>query len=77
MMKNWKPPLFFSGALVMAACVLENGMASTEYQESWGPDVRSDLPELSVQDTMGKSLSLQDIAGPSGTLIFVVRSSSW
>ena len=76
-MKNWKSPLAFGGAVVIAACVLESGMASAEYQEAWGPEIGSDLPELSVRDSESNDLSLQEVAGTAGTLIFVVRSSNW
>ena len=50
----------------------------SEYEENWGPDVGSSLPELSVKDTEGEDRSIEDLVGDKqGLLIFFVRTTNW
>ena len=60
--------LFFSGSFVVAS----------DYQDEWGPEVGSELPELSVKDVEGKDRTLEDLIGDEkGIVLFFVRTSNW
>lgn len=63
---------------VTVLLVLTGAVLGDEFEESWGPDVGSDFPELAVKDTEGKDRSVDDLRGESkGLLIFFVRTSNW
>lgn len=60
--------LFLAAASVMAA----------DFQDEWGPEVGSELPELTVKDTEGKDRTLEDLTGDNkGIVLFFVRTSNW
>ena len=64
----------FVGALLL----LTSAVLGEEYQDNWGPDVGSELPELAVKDTEGKDRTVGDLRGESkGLLIFFARTSNW
>ncbi len=55
-----------------------SAVLSEEYQDNWGPDVGSELPDLAVKDTEGSDRTVDDLRGESkGLLIFFVRTSNW
>ena len=62
----------------VAALLLTSAMLGEEYQDTWGPDIGSELPDLVVKDTEGNDRSVDDLRGESkGLLIFFVRTSNW
>ncbi|MCY3541572.1 MAG: hypothetical protein OXH31_06660 [Gammaproteobacteria bacterium] len=63
---------------VVALLLFAGAIVGEEYQDTWGPDVGSDLPELTVKDTEGNDRTVVDLRGESkGLLIFFVRTSDW
>ena len=66
----WLMAMLFSGT-VLAADTPES------YADQWGPAVGVPLPLLDAPDQLGTTRSLADLAGPSGMLLFVVRSADW
>ena len=71
-MKITKFPLV--AALVLLTCAV----LGEEYQDTWGPEIGSELPDLAVKDTDGKDRTLDDLRGESkGLLIFFARTSNW
>ena len=63
---------------VVALLLFAGAVLSEEYQDTWGPDIGSDVPDLSVKDTEGNDQSIDDLRGESkGLLIFFVRTSDW
>lgn len=70
---NIKKFLFVVATLLFTGAVL-----GEENQETWGPDVGSDLPGLAVKDTEGNDRTVDDLRGESkGLLIFFIKSSDW
>ena len=62
----------------VAALLLTSAVLGEEYQDTWGPDVGTDFPDLEVKDTEGNDRSVEDLRGESqGLLIFFVRTSDW
>lgn len=62
----------------VAALLLTSAVLGEEYQENWGPDVGSELPDLAVKDTEGNDRTVDDLRGESkGLLIFFARTSNW
>ncbi|MXW53947.1 MAG: redoxin domain-containing protein, partial [Gammaproteobacteria bacterium] len=48
------------------------------FQDEWGPEVGSELPELTVKDTEGNDRTLEDLTGDNkGIVLFFVRTSNW
>lgn len=65
-------------AFVGALLFLTSAVFGEEYQDNWGPDVGSELPEIAVKDTEGKDRTVDDLRGESkGLLIFFARTSNW
>lgn len=63
---------------VVAALLLSSAISGEEYQDTWGPEVGTDFPDLEVKDTEGNDRSVDDLRGESkGLLIFFVRTSDW
>ena len=63
---------------VAALLLLTGAVLGEEYQDTWGPDVGTDFPDLVVKDTDGDDRSVDDLRGDSkGLLIFFVRTSNW
>ena len=63
---------------VVAALLLASAISGEEYQDTWGPEVGTDFPDLEVKDTEGNDRSVDDLRGESkGLLIFFVRTSDW
>lgn len=63
---------------VTVLLLLTGAVFSEDYQDTWGPDIGSMLPDLTVKDTDGKDRSIDDLRGESkGLLIFFVRTSNW
>ncbi|MYD45790.1 MAG: hypothetical protein F4W92_05505 [Gammaproteobacteria bacterium] len=63
---------------VVALLLFAGAVVGEEYQDTWGPDVGSDLPDIIVKDTEGNDRSIDDLRGESkGLLIFFVRTSDW
>ena len=53
-------------------------VGASDWEDNWGPEVGSELPEVSVDDTDGNEKSLKDLTGDSkGLLLFFVRTSNW
>ncbi len=50
---------------------------ASEYSETWGPDVGSQLPVLEAPDQTGQVRTLDDLTGEQGLLLFLVRSADW
>ena len=64
---------FITVLLLLAGAVL-----GEEYEDKWGPDVGSDLPDITVKDTEGNDRSVDDLRGESkGLLLFFARTSNW
>lgn len=62
----------------VAALLLTSAILGEEYQDTWGPDVGTDFPDLEVKDTEGNDRSVEDLRGENqGLLIFFVRTSDW
>ncbi len=63
-----------SGSIVLAS----PSIPASDYQDNWGPEVGSTLPELTVKDTEGKDRTVEDLIGDKqGLLIFFVRTTDW
>ena len=62
----------------IAALLLTSAVLSDEYQDTWGPDIGTDFPDLEVKDTEGKERTVDDLRGDTkGLLIFFARTSDW
>lgn len=64
-------------ALAMVAVVGAGTAMASDYQAAWGPPVGASMPAVQVRDQAGEPRALADLAGPRGTLLFVVRSADW
>jgi len=63
---------------VVATLLITGAVLGEESQETWGPDIGSDLPDLAVKDTEGNDRTVDDLRGESkGLLIFFIKSSDW
>ena len=52
--------------------------SGSEFEENWGPEVGTSLPELAVKDTSGKDRDVKDLTGEKkGLVLFFVRTSNW
>ena len=75
---NWRRPLrllILLGISGFAMTVLAD--EEGDYQAQWGPDVGSQIPELSVQNSSGEPVSFKQLKGENGLALFFVRSSDW
>ncbi|MCY4142510.1 MAG: hypothetical protein OXG08_02325 [Gammaproteobacteria bacterium] len=68
-----------SVALLLLSLLATGSIAyGSEYQDNWGPEVGSTLPELTVKDTEGEAKSVDDLIGDKqGLLVFFVRTTNW
>lgn len=67
-----------SALLLFAFLATGSIVLASDYQDNWGPDVGSTLPELTVKDTEGKDKTVEDLIGDEqGLLIFFVRTTDW
>lgn len=67
-----------SALLLFAFLATGSIVLASDYQDNWGPDVGSTLPELTVKDTEGKDRTVEDLIGDEqGLLIFFVRTTDW
>ena len=64
-------------ALAVVAVAVAGGAVASDYQAAWGPPVGAPLPAVTAPDQTGETRQLTDLAGPRGTLLFVVRSADW
>ncbi len=47
------------------------------YQNTWGPEVGSQIALLAAKDQNGDAQKLQDLTGSKGVLVFYNRSADW
>lgn len=70
--------LLFSAMLFTPAQAQESAAeAAMEAATAFGPAVGAEVPAFSVTDASGAPRSLQDLAGPEGTVIYFNRSLEW
>ena len=63
---------------VAALVLLASAVLGEEYQDQWGPEIGSELPDLVVKDTEGNDRSVDDLRGErKGLLLFFARTSNW
>lgn len=64
-------------ALASAASAQQALPASTINVQALGPQVGDVVPAFSLPDSTGAVRTLQDIAGPRGTMLVFSRSADW
>ena len=64
------------GAVLVVGSISQHAMAYS-YQNSWGPEVGSQIALLAAKDQNGDVQQLKDLAGSQGVLIFYNRSADW
>ena len=65
-----------AGSLV-AGCLFVASSVTADYQDEWGPDVGTALPEVTASDSSGTAASVDNLMGEKGLLLVFSRSSSW
>lgn len=69
---------FMGTALAIVLFLAATSVTAADFQDEWGPEVGSDLPELTVKDTEGNDRTLEDLTGDNkGIVLFFVRTSNW
>ena len=53
------------------------GAVASEYIDSWGPALGSQLPGFSLQDATGVTRTASELMGAKGLLVFYNRSADW
>ncbi len=69
---------FMGTALAIVLFLAAASVTAADFQDEWGPEVGSELPELTVKDTEGNDRTLEDLTGDNkGIVLFFVRTSNW
>ena len=74
-MPNLANRILQSIAVVFAACA--SAFAGAEYLDDWGPAIGSQMPEFELADSNGELRDRDNLAAPSGLLLFFTRSADW
>lgn len=57
---------------------MSTSIFADDYQDQWGPDLGSEIPDLDVKNTDGDEQTIEDLRGESkGILLFFARTSNW
>jgi hypothetical protein len=77
LLKLW-PVAALLTSVLMQAPVMAQGSQNTPIQISkLGPQVGERVPDFSLKDQFGKTVTLQSIMGAKGAMLVFVRSADW
>ncbi|MFQ3346814.1 MAG: hypothetical protein ACI8RT_000547 [Candidatus Azotimanducaceae bacterium] len=63
--------------LFLGISSMSQSALADNYQNTWGPEVGSQIALLAAKDQNGDAQKLQDLTGSKGVLVFYNRSADW
>ncbi len=65
----------FLGVVILA---LFSSVAGQEFQDNWGPEIGSEVPEITMTNLDGEEVGFEELLGDGKALLFVFsRSANW
>ena len=62
---------------ISAFCLVASVALADEYSDGWGPPIGARAPALNAVDRAGDPVTLAELAGANGLLLFFNRSTDW